>query len=185
MKTVKTGSKYRANYSYEDVFGEKYTLHPGDTDPITGEMITAEWIAMLHRLEDNEVYNNLKNTRLPIQKWERPVWKKWRAEHPDQDPPRRLHVSMDAVSDEEDDSNQRYMAEASIAVMKRQEDALQERLREAVEMLDPERRELYRRLVENEEDTQTVASDYGVDPSAIRHRMSTIRKHIEKILRQD
>lgn len=183
MKTVKTGSRNRVTYSYVDVMGKKCTLHPGDVDPKTGETITGEWIAMLHRMDDNEVYNNVKNTRVPIQKWERPIIETWKAEHPNDLLPSRMHISIDLTA-EKDETTQGYIDKASLAVMDRQEDALCELLHEAVDMLDPERRELYRRIVENEENTKDVAKEFGVDSSAIRHRMATIRKQIEKNLKR-
>ena len=183
MKTRKTGSKNRTNYPYVSLTGEARTLRPGDKDPVTGETISAEWIALLHRLDDREVYNNVKNTRAPIQRWERPGIAAWQAEHPNESLPTRMHVSIDDV-EEDDEADAGYVAKASIAAAENQEDVLLERLHDAVETLDPERRELYRRIIENEEPATVVALDYGIDASAIRHRMATIRKQIEKTIEE-
>ena len=55
-----------------------------------------------------------------------------------------------------------------------------ERLREVVEKLRPDQRELYRRIVLNGEPAVSVAAELGVDKSAITHRMDTIKKFIRK-----
>ena len=183
MKTVKTASKNRANFTYTDVMGVKHTLHPGDMDPATGEVMTAEWIAALHRMDDNEVYNNNKHAKPPIQDWEKPSIDAWKKAHPYEDLPSRSKFSVDAIG-EDDDGNEDDMengsliAEASIIAAAVQEDTMLDRLREVVEMLDPDRRELYRRIVVEEESMEIVARDYGVSKMAISLRMGTVKKQI-------
>ena len=185
MKTVKTASKNRANFTYTDVMGVKHTLHPGDLDPATGEVMTAEWIAALHRMDDNEVYNNNKHAKPPIQDWEKPSIDAWKKAHPYEDLPSRSNFSVDAIG-EDDDGNEDDMengsliAEASIIAAAVQEDTMLDRLREAVEMLDSDRRELYRRIVVEEENPSAIAKEYGVTKSAISHRMEGIKKCIIK-----
>ena len=94
MKTVKTRSDKRGTYTYIDANGEKYTLKPGDIDPDTGYVLTEEDIQRLHRMDDNEVYNNVKNTRPPIQDWEKPILEAWKKAHPDMEPPTRMHILL-------------------------------------------------------------------------------------------
>ena len=162
MKTVKTASKNRINFSYTDAMGVKHTLHPGDVDPATGEVVTAEWIAMLHRMDDNEVYNNNKHAKPPVQDWEKPSIEAWKKAHPYEDLPSRANLSVDAIGEDEDGNeddmeNGSLIALASIALSAAQEDSMLDRLHEVVEMLTPDRRELYRRIVVDEEDMTTVA----------------------------
>ena len=183
MKTVKTASKNRANFTYTDVMGVKHTLHPGDVDPATGEVMTAEWITALHRMDDNEVYNNNKHAKPPIQDWEKPSIEAWKKAHPYEDLPSRANVSLDAEGEDDagmdDDSDKGYRGAASFAVME-ESDSMLDRLREVVEMFDQDRRELYRRIVVEEENPSAVAKEYGVTKSAISHRMEGIKKSIIK-----
>ena len=178
MKTVKTASKNRANFTYTDVMGVKHTLHPGDLDPATGEVMTAEWIAALHRMDDSEVYNNVKNSRAPVEDWEKATIDAWKEAHPYEDMPTRMHVALDGENEDGNDIDKGYIAKASVALAAAQEDTMLDRLREVVEMLDPDRRELYRRIVVEEESMEIVARDYGVSKMAISLRMGTVKKQI-------
>ena len=180
MKTVKTASKNRVNFIYTDALGVKHTLHPGDMDPATGEVVTAEWIAALHRMDDNEVYNNVKNSRVPVEDWEKPMIDAWKEAHPHEDMPTRMHVALDGEGEDGNDIDKGYIAKASVALAAAQEDTMLDRLREVVETLDPDRRELYRRIVVEEENPSAVAKEYGVSKSAISHRMEGIKKCIRK-----
>lgn len=182
MKTVKTRSDKRSTYTYIDANGEKYTLKPGDIDPDTGYVLTEEDIQRLHRMDDNEVYNNVKNTRPPIQDWEKPILEAWKKAHPDMEPPTRMHISIDNTGEDDEgserDADKRLIARASIAASE-VGNPMVERLREVVEMLRPEQQELYRRIVIEEETMVDVAVELNLDSSSIRHRMKTIREFIK------
>lgn len=182
MKTVKTRSNQRSSYTYTDAMGRRHILKPG-IHPDTGELITEETIKILHRMDDREVENNVKNTRTSVQDWEKPILEAWKKDHPDMDLPTRLHISIDisVESDEgkEEDTDKGLVAKASMAAEKT-EDPMIERLHEVVEMLRPDQQELYRRIVVDEISMADVARELGLDSSAIRHRMATIRKFIKE-----
>ena len=183
MKTYKTRSDKRDTYTYIDANGKQYTLSPGDVDEKTGYVLTEEDIARLHRFDDSEVYNNVKNSRIPIQDWEKPFLDEWKEAHPDQKLPTRIHISIEYTEENDEgqieDVDKGIIAKASIAAVKT-EDPMIERLREVVEMLLPEQKELYMRIVINEEKPIAIARELGVDKSAITHRMNTIKKFIKK-----
>ena len=75
MKFHKTGSKNRKIYTYLGLDGRKATLVPGENG------ITEEFILVLHRMDDNEVYTNNKNRKPPVQDWEKPVVEDWKRRH--------------------------------------------------------------------------------------------------------
>ena len=180
MKTVKTRSDRRSTYTYTDAMGGRYILRAGDVDPGTGYILTEEDIKLLHRMDNVEVENNLRNTRTPVQPWEKPILEDWKKTHPDKELPTRFHISIDiSVEEGGEDADKGLLAKASITAMKK-EDPQIERLHEVVEMLRPDQQELYRRIVIEEESMVRVAEEIGLDPSAIRHRMETIRKFIKK-----
>ena len=183
MKTIKTRSNQRNTYTYIDAIGKKYTYKPGDVDPDTGYALTEEDIKRLHRMDDNEVYNNVKNSKHPIEPWEKKQIEEWKKTHPYEDLPSRSNVSLDAEGEDaegvDDDADKGYLGDASLAVVEK-EDPVIERLHEVVAMLRPDQQVLYRRAVVEEIDMCIIAEEEGIDPSAIRHRMRTIREFIKK-----
>ena len=183
MKTIKTRSDKRSTYTYTDANGKKYTLKPGDIDPDTGYVLTEEDIKRLHRMDDNEVYNNVKNTRAPIQDWEKPILDAWKKDHPGMEIPTRMHISIDiSVENDEgkdEDTDKGLVAKASMAVAE-VEDPMLERLHEVVEMLEPERRLLYQRVIVDEESLTVIAEEEGVSVTAIHNRIEKIKKFIQK-----
>ena len=180
MKTVRTRSDRRSTYTYTDAMGKRYTLKAGDVDPGTGYILTEEDIRRLHRMDDNEVKNNLRNTRTPVQSWEKPILEDWKKAHPDEDLPTRIHISIDIAGEEDgEDTDKGLLAKASIAAMKK-EDPMVERLHEVVEMLRPDQQELYRRIVIEEETLTSIAEEEGVSVMAIHNRVAKIKKFIQK-----
>lgn len=180
MKTIKTRNDMRSTFTYISSTGEKKTLRPG-IDPDTGELITEEYIKRLHQMDDNEVYNNVKNTRPPIQKWERLILEAWKKDHPDMDLPTRTHISIDNTGEDDEgnerDSDKRLLAKASMAASEA-ESPMVERLHEVVAMLRPDQQELYRRVVIEEESMEDIAVELGVVSSAVRQRMCTVKRTI-------
>ena len=180
MKTHKTPSNQRGTYTYHGA-EDNFTLKPGMIDPATGYVLTEEDIKLLHLCDDAEVRNNLKNTRVPVQDWEKQGIEDWKAAHPGEELPTRKHISINEVEEADDEDNGGVIAMASMKVFAdAQETEDIDRLHEVVAMLTSEQQELYRRIVINGEDSKSVAKDYGIDESAIRHRMGTIRKMIKK-----
>lgn len=178
MKTIKTRSNQRDTYTYTDAMGKKVVLKPGDQDPISGAVLTEEMIRQLHRFDDNEVYNNVKNSKRPVEDWEKPLIAEWKQEHPYEEVPTRRHISLDLI-EEDEDADKGVIARASISVME-QEDCRITRLHEVIEMLEPERRLLYQRVIVNEESMTVIAEEEGVSVTAIHNRIEKIKKFIQK-----
>ena len=183
MKTVKTWTNKRSTYTYTDACGKTYTLKPGDVDPDSGYVLTEEDIAMLHRMDDREVDNNLKNSKAPVQPWETPILEEWKAAHPFEELPSRCHVSLDAEGEDDDgvgdDADKGFLGDASL-VLTEKDDPMLDRLHEVVEMLRPDQQVLYCRIVVYGENPSKIAKEMGVDKSAITHRMGTIKNFIQK-----
>lgn len=184
MKTFKTRSDNRETYTYVDAMGKKHTLKPGDQDPISGAVLTEEMIRQLHRFDDNEVYNNVKNTKRPVEKWEKPFIDEWKEEHPYDELPSRSHVSLDAAGEDDDgiddDTDKGYLGEASLVVAEKEESPAVARLHEVIEMLRPDQKELYLRIVVNGESAEDIADEMGIGRTAILNRMARIKEFIKK-----
>ncbi len=184
MKTIKTRSNQRDTYTYTDAMGKKVVLKPGDLDPISGAVLTEEMIRQLHRFDDNEVYNNVKNSKRPVENWEKPLLEEWKKNHPYEEVPCRSHVSLDAQGEDDegidDGADKGYLADASMVVAEKEETPAISRLHEVIEMLRPDQKELYERIVINGEQAEDVADELGVGRTAIVNRMTRIREFIRK-----
>ena len=183
MKTRKTRIDRRDTYTYTDAMGVKHTLKPGDIDPDSGYDLTEEDIKLLHQMDDNEVYNNVKNTRPPIQEWEKPSLEACKKVHPGEELPTRMHISLNNINEDDEgsaeDADKGLIAKASFARMA-VEDPMIERLHEVVEMLEPHRQRLYQRVVVEEVDMTIIAKEEGVSVAAIHNRIEKIKKCILK-----
>ena len=184
MKTIKTRSNQRDTYTYTDAMGKKVVLKPGDQDPISGAVLTEEMIQQLHRFDDNEVYNNVKNSKRPVEDWEKPLIAEWKEEHPYDELPSRSHVSLDAAGEDDDgiddDTDKGYLGEASLVVAEKEDTPAISRLHEVIEMLEPERRLLYQRVIVNEVSMTVIAEEEGVSVTAIHNRIEKIKKFIQE-----
>lgn len=185
MKTRKTARKNRTNFVYVDAEGNRTTLRPGMADPVTGEVITEEWIQLLHRMDDREVDNNLKQSRRPVASWEKAILDAWKTDHPYDDLPSRAHLSLDLIGEdddgEEDDmENGSLIAEASILADQMATNPMVDRLREVVEMLRPDQQELYQRIVIDGESLTEIAIEQNVSVVAIHNRLERIKRFIKK-----
>ncbi len=184
MRTIKTPTNQRSTYTYIDALGKKHTIKPGDVDPDTGYILTEEDIKSLHRMDDREVDNNCKNLKSPIQPWEKPIINEWKRNHPYEDLPSRSHVSIDAEGwDDEgndNDSDKGYCGVASLVVTEKKESPMLMRLHDIVDLLEPERRQLYQRVIVDGESLTQIAKEEGVSVVAIHNRIEKIKRFIEK-----
>lgn len=177
MKYYKTNSNQRATYTYVGADGRKVTLASGR------DGVTEEDIRLLHQMDDNEVYNNNKQAKPPVQDWEKPAIAAWKENHPEEDLPVRSNVSLDQImkpDDSEMDGDKNSLLLGISTPFENEVPADIERLREVVQMLTPEQQELYRRVILEEVPMVEIAKEQGVDSSAIRHRLMLIKKSIRK-----
>lgn len=98
MKFYKTNYYNRANYTYKSVTGEIITLVPGNA----GGEITAELIEYLHKLDDKEVNNNIKNHKPQLTNEEKKANREWEESHPGEKVPKNWTISFDAFSEDSD-----------------------------------------------------------------------------------
>ena len=175
MKYYKTENKNRQTYTYVGLDGRKETLVPSENG------ITEEFILALHRMDDNEVYNNNKNRKPPVQEWEKPIIEDWKRRHPGEELPERYNVTLDMLTDT-DDSDCIGDKGAVLLEMTAEEEvpADVERLREVVELLTADQKELYRRVVLEGMSLEDAGKEMGLTSNAVKCRMRRIREFIKK-----
>ena len=177
MKFHKTGNKNRQTYTYLGLDGRKETLVSGENG------ITEEFILALHRMDDNEVYNNNKNRKAPVQEWEKPIIEDWKRRHPSEELPERTTLSLDEIihpSNESGDSDKSVLLADPSQSIDEDVPANVERLREVVELLTAEQRELYRMVVLEGMSLEEVGRVMHLNSNAVKCRMRRIREFIRK-----
>ena len=178
MKFHKTGNKNRQTYTYLGLDGRKETLVPGENG------ITEEFILALHRMDDNEVYNNNKNRKAPVQEWEKPIIEDWKRWHPGEELPERTTLSLDEIiypSNESGDSDKSVLLADPSQSIDKDVPAGVERLREVVELLTAEQRELYRMVVLEGMSQEDAGKEMGISEGAVQKRMVRIRESIKRL----
>ncbi|MCD8197838.1 MAG: hypothetical protein LUE24_11855 [Lachnospiraceae bacterium] len=174
MKTRKTRTDTRNTFTYKFADGTSVVLTPG----VDG--VTEADIAMLHRLDDCEVYNNVKHSKPPIQDWERESIERWKETHPDEDVPARAMLSLDV--DSADDSMGGDKEKDTLLNLIQDEDvdcvsAETQAVRDFVDAyLTEEQQEIYQRVLIEEESMASVARDLGITRQSVRDRVNYIKK---------
>ena len=184
MNLYKTRITENLAYTYTDALGRKYTLKPGDVDARTGYILTEEDIKRLIRMDNTEVYNNLKHARRPLEDWEKPIYEAWKEAHPGERIPGRSNVSMDAVSVYEDEGewdSDKSVVMAAIAVYDEVEVSAEvDHLYEVVEMMTDEQKELFKRVLLDEERVSAIAQEKRMGRTALANKVTRIKKFIKE-----
>ena len=82
LRFRKTAGVHRDCYIYEFADGHRVTLHAQESG------VTERDILLLHRMDDHEVYINLKASRLPLPDLVKARMKAWKALQPHENPPK-------------------------------------------------------------------------------------------------
>ena len=185
MKLHKTPQKERSTYTYVERYKdengqwhtERFTMCPGENG------LTEIDIKRLHAADDAEIYNNIKNLRRPVEAWEKPLIEEWKRQHPDEEPPKRWCVSIEAASESDDGEN--YGDKASILselayIDEETVSPTVERLREIIAGCTPLQQATNQKVVIEGIPMSTVAKQEGISETAIRHRMDKIYALIAK-----
>lgn len=96
MNFRKTKESERTTYIYRYSDGTTVTIRPGEV--YYGEEITELDIKMLHAMDDAEVYDNIKNSRPPVEDWQKPAIEEWKKNHPGEEPPKNWNLSLDQMT---------------------------------------------------------------------------------------
>ncbi|GAB2024497.1 sigma factor-like helix-turn-helix DNA-binding protein [Lactovum odontotermitis] len=171
-KFIKTDAKKRSTYTYVDVKGKLIaTLTAGSSG------VTAEDIRQLHLEDDREVRNNLKNSRLKLEKWQKEEAGQWEQTHPYEKFPKNWVLSVEGEL--EDESKSLLMAQAAIQPECEITPEI-DRLHEAVEKLKPQQQALIQAVFYENKSLTEIAQDEGVTHVAIINRLKKIYKQLQK-----
>lgn len=169
MKFRKTPKKQRGNYCYESVTGEKFIIRP--------EEYGKEIISLLHRIDDGEVNNNLKNSNVGYQKWQKNANKQWLTQHPGETLPKNWVLSLDSLTGKDGSGmadESRYMKQA-VDKAEEKEDRLKEILYECLEEMDEDSRRLYQMYYKDELSQEKIAKKLRVSQTIVSRRIKKLR----------
>ena len=164
MQFRKTPANKRETYTYRSVTGEVFEYGSGD--------VGAENIRLLHAMDDAAVYNNIKNSKPPVEAWQKEIMKKWKEDHPWEEFRNDWNLSMDGLLEIE--SPEKSIYALKLADM-------------ADEKMDPQKEILYEMVSELPEDMQNLFTLYYIQEMSqqeIADRLGVIQSTIGRRLRR-
>ncbi len=178
-----SGKNRKHSYTFEStVPGKEVTIIVGR------DGVTAEWIERLHQDDDCEVKNNIKNAKAPTEEWEMKVKEQWETEHPGVEYPKKWHISMDAVSADDDEENASACAYGDksmvLAAPTEEVDGEKMSVRDLVATYPMEQQELYRLYYIEEYSKAEIALLLGCSKANITQRISRLEEKIKKYFSQ-
>lgn len=171
-------------YTYTFSDGTTSTVRVGGIDE-NGAIITADMIRLLHQMDDKEIYNNRKNTKTPIGKWEVPGINRWKAAHPGEPLPTRYHIPLDTLTKSEEgdnDCDKGNLAKASLSDSSVNEELKDDidRLHEVVAMMSPAQQWVYKKIFVEGYTMTALAAELGTTKMAVSRRVKRIQNFIKK-----
>jgi RNA polymerase sigma factor (sigma-70 family) len=176
MNFRKTMTNERSTYTYR--FNDKttVTIHPGENG------ITELDVKRLHAMDDAEVYNNIKNSRPPVEDWQKPSIEEWKKNHPGEEPVKNWNLSLDQMTADEDDGGYgdkfRGLSDLSTEpdLVKRM--AI-ERIHEIVACFPKEQRELYDLYYIQGYSKAEIAEMLGTSRANVTQRVNRLEEKIK------
>ncbi|QWQ38678.1 sigma-70 family RNA polymerase sigma factor [Gemella sp. zg-570] len=134
-------------------------------------------IDTLHKMDDAEIYNNIKNKRKILNNKEKAEKNKWEKEHPDKEWDFNYTQSLDAIEEKGIQLDKTSILAVSDNI---ELDENVEKLKDAMQKLTPKQRELIQKVFYDEIPQVEIARQENVSPSAIHNRLQKIFKAIRK-----
>ncbi len=180
-KTAEKSRKY--SYTFEAaVPREEVTVIVGK------DGVTAEWIEHLHYDDDQEVYNNVKNSKAPMDEWEIKAREQWEERHLGEDYPKKWNISLDAgdTDGNAEDAPSCVCGDKRmlLAAPEDEEDKQKMSVRELVATFPKEQQELYRLYFIEEYTKAEIALLLGCSKPNITKRVTRLEEKIKKYFKQ-
>lgn len=177
MKFRKTVKRDTYKYHYTGMDGRVAT-----SELVAGEdEVTDEYIKMLHALDDGEVYNNIKNCKVPMEPWQKKAVEAWKKENPNKDVPKNWVVSLNSVITESEEETEYGAIVADPKSVEEEETDAISRLHVVVSKMTVTQQVVYQKFYIEGKTKVEIADEVGKTEAAIR---KTIKK-IEAIIADD
>lgn len=176
MLVRKTETGKREKYVYKFVDGTSSVIAEGDKATF--------WIKTLHSLDDAEVYNNIKNSRPPLDAAQKKAVEELKAQYPGEEPEKNWNLSMDGLMKTENQDTSIYarqLAEMAAEEQDPQKELLYEKLAE----LPKGDQELYCLYFVEEYSQAEIARMEGVSQNTISKKLRRIQKKLTEMCRKE
>lgn len=172
----KTPTSERDNYVYRFNDGTVSVIAEGSEAKV--------WIRSLHSFDDAEVYNNIKNSRLQLEPWQKKALEEWKAQHPGEEPDKNWNLSMDGLMMTENSDTSVYAKQ--LAEMAAEEpDPMKELLYEKLSELPEEDQELYKLYYIEEYSQEQIAKMKGVSQNTVSKKLRRIVRQLTEMCRKE
>ena len=170
----KTPTKERNTYTYH--------FNDGSVSVIPADGETEVWIKALHSSDDSIVYNNIKNSRPPVEEWQKEAIRQWKEKHPGEEVPKNWNLSLDGLKETEDVDHSSYMKE--IVEKTDEADPLMELLHDVVADLPEDEKKLYVLRYQYELSQKAIAAEFGVSQNTVSKRLRKLEEKITNLCRK-
>jgi len=168
----KTPTAERGVYNYHSVTGA--VVH------ISCENVSPEMIQLLHRMDDNEVYNNIKNNRTRPTAAQRKAIAEWEEQHPGEEAPTNWNLSLDGLLDGDNPDHSSYMKELADMQIRDECDPLRELLHEWIAEMPPDSQKLFHMLYIEEKTQAEIALEFGISQKAVSKRKQKLENDLRE-----
>jgi RNA polymerase sigma factor (sigma-70 family) len=173
----KTPANERGTYRFHSATGETFIITP--------EEVGEENIRLLHAADDAIVYNNIKNSRPPIQDWQKPGMKRWMDRHPGEEVPKNWNILMDGLTQTEDADHSSYMKELSEKTMDADDNPMRELLYEMLLQLPEESQQLYQMYYIDGLSQKDIADVFEISQNSVSKRLRKLTAVLTEMCRKN
>ena len=173
----KTPANERGNYTYHFADGTKTTIGPED--------VGNENIHLLYSMDDATVYNNIKNSRPPIENWQKPGIEQWKKQHTGEELPKNWNLSLDGLTQTEDADHSSYMKELADKAVDEETDPQRELVYEILEQLPEETQKLYQMYFIDDLSQADIADVFNVSQNTISKRIRKLEATLTEMCRKN
>ena len=137
-----------------------------------------------HASDDAEVYNNITNSRPPVEDWQKKGIEEWKKTHPGEEPDKNWNLSMDGLMMTADQDTSVYAKQLAEKTSDGP-DPMKELLYEKVEELSEKYQELYRLYFIEGYTQEEIAGMKGVSQNTISKKIRKIQKELTERCRKE
>lgn len=168
----KTPTAERGVYKYHSVTGAVVL--------ISCENVNLEMIRLLHRMDDNEVNNNIKNSRPTLTAEQKKAIVEWEEQHPGEEVPKNWNLSLDGLLHTDNADHSSYMKELADMQTGDGCDPLRELLHEWIAEMSPDTQKLFHMLYIEERTQSEVALEFGISQRAVSKRKQKLENALHE-----
>ncbi|MCM1326434.1 MAG: sigma-70 family RNA polymerase sigma factor [Bacteroidales bacterium] len=161
-----------------------YRFNDGTVSVIAEGGEAEVWIKQLHSSDDAEVYNNIKNSRPPLEDWQKKSVDEWKTSHPGEESEKNWNLSMDGLMKTENPDTSVYAKQLS-EMAAGEPDPMKDLLYEMLAELSEEDQELYLLYFVEGYSQDEIGEMKGVSQNTISKKIRRIKAQLTQMCRKE